>query len=83
MNVIAAEHAMTSEFKQKVGNGQQSEDRKSETQAQVQFAHRTSVRALRPAAGRLPQIQALPDLLPQAVSRRGRSRSEEGELVIS
>ena len=37
---------------------------------------------VRPAARRLPQVQALPDLLPQAVPRGSRPRRKESELVI-
>jgi hypothetical protein len=45
-------------------HGEDVDDRQTEAQAEVQGAGIHALRALRPSAFRLPEIQDLPDLFP-------------------
>ena len=61
--------------------GQESTDREAAAQAQVQGAGLHPVPAVRPAACRVPQVRAVPDLPPRDGARRRGSRRDQGQLV--
>ena len=60
---------------------QQARPGQDQAAAARQDPHPPALPAVRPAAGRLPQVRHLPHLLPQHGQRRADPRRQEGELV--
>src|SRR5207244_80419 len=70
-------------FQGELNSGEESSDRQGEAHAEVPGPCVQQVLALRAAEGRLPQVRALPDLLPHARAPRRAARYHQVKLVAT